>query len=90
MAEFILNEESAKTPIGEVLAGLEDDVLVIQDSDGLSIATIRRPTFMVGIPSEPPSAEELQAVRERSHKDWRTGMTTADMLAHLESKASSQ
>ncbi|MBA3312281.1 MAG: hypothetical protein M3552_08195 [Planctomycetota bacterium] len=85
MRDFVLTEESAKTPIGELLGG-EDRSISIRDESGAIIARIT--------PEEPEeeavfSDEELAIIQRRRRSDPARDLTTDqlnDCLRTLQSE----
>lgn len=85
MTELILNEMTAKTPIGELL-NAADGAIQIRDESGRVLATL--------VPAEeddPASraaaqaltAQDLEEIRRRRNSDRSGDLTTAEFLSHL-------
>ena len=81
MSDFVLTEESAKTPIGDLLRDADEAFEVVDERGGLVariLPAAREPqgTFEM-------TDEERAELRRRLDSDPKNGITTAELLARL-------
>ena len=88
MSTFILTEESAETPIGQLLHSATDPVIEIRDEAGTLLAEIfLRPLQLPEVCPEhlAMATAEIDELRRRRLSDRSNDLTTDQLLAKLRS-----
>ena len=79
MSEFVINDKTAGTSIGELARKVETDSVTLVNADGETIGWIGPPPK----PLPPMSPEELEILRHRLRSDDSEWLTKTELLARL-------
>lgn len=86
MKTFVVNEETASIPIGDLLRQAQGETISLLNAEG-------QPIGWIGPPSEPLpplTEEELGEIRRLSRSDRSNDMTTSELLARLHALAAGE
>lgn len=86
MTEFVINEETARLPIGELLRRAERDDVQLLNASRQTIGWIGPAPE----PIPPLSPEELDEIRRRSRSDLSNGLTVTELLARLHARTADE
>jgi hypothetical protein len=87
MTLLVLNDETSKTTIGDLLASATGPIVDIKDESGQLLAKL-----VINVASQvedylsqvPDQAAEIEELRRRRHADRSRDVTTAQLIAKLE------
>ncbi len=83
MQEFVIDDKTVNTPIGEVLRLAKRGELVLLDSAGRTLARI---DSVAPRPLPPLTDEELEEIRRRSRSDRSDFMSTDELMRRLRAR----
>ena len=82
MTEFVIDDRTAGTPIGELLRRAGAEEIRLLDAAGHAVGWIA-PEPVYDAPAE-LTPEDRATVRKRLHADRTGDLTTSELLAHLQ------
>ena len=87
MSDFVLNDQTAKTPLGELLSSATGEEIRITDESGKPVARILFPRRDESAGAVEEAEREIDELRKRRNADRSEDVTTRELLEFAEKRS---